>query len=89
MGSVRQDSTKTFYNRDSVTQPGATGAIVEAWLYSDGRIDFPHNSRSMSNVTFLDGHTETVNIYRTGAPDLARRILSMTGNYWPNLPVYP
>ena len=89
MASVRQDPTKTFYKRDSVTQPGGTGAIVEAWSYSNATINFPHSNRSMSNVTFLDGHTETVHIHRTGAPNLTTRTLSMSSNYWPNLPVYP
>ena len=87
MTTVRQDSTKTFYKRDSVRQTTVTAAVCEENLYSDSRVNFRHNTnRSLTNIAFLDGHAESVNIRQCrGNPNLELRYLSFTSGSWPLL----
>ena len=89
--SIKKDGTKTFYKRDSVSNPGSTAAICETHLYSNSHTNFRHNTdRSVANFTFLDGHTEQVRITQTGVgADMAARTLSMTSIYWPYTPRRP
>ena len=88
MKTVRQDPTKTFYKRDSFRQLSETAAICEEKVYSDSRAYFRHDNNRSMNVTFLDGHTETIN--RSQSTNILTNgsivYLSMTMNYWPILP---
>ena len=83
MKSVRRDPTRTFYKRDSIKQPSCTGAIAEVSKYDDEYFRFRHNKSKSSNVTFLDGHTETTHRNQYYQPEISR--YSMTGNCWPAL----
>ncbi len=86
MATIKQDPTQTFYKRDSVRQPSATAAICEENMYNDSKVDFRHNDRTLTNVTFLDGHSESVNIRQcSGNPNMVERYLSYTSNSWPLL----
>ena len=81
--SVKRDPTRTFYKRDSVKQPSATGAIAEVKGYDDVNFRFRHNKMDATNVTFLDGHVETT--HRSQYKNLGVDTYYMGDHYWPAL----
>ena len=90
MKTVKQDSTKTFYKRDSVKRLSETAAICEDNVYSYENASFRHGNLQQTNITFLDGHTETVNrgqckSVQTRGASYYFYYLHMNMNYWPML----
>ena len=57
---IHRDSSKTFFKRGSVRNLSSTAAIGEVLGYDGESYRLRHSKNSVSNVTFLDGHAESL-----------------------------
>ena len=85
MKSVAKDSTSTYYKLGSIRTPSSTAAIGESFGYTGSSgFYFKHGNGFLTNINFLDGHTETVrrNRYKGAWSDAVKKAIAQS-NYWP------